>query len=268
MRSWLPVIFLCTALFTGYAAKAQVISKAWAEQDVPAKIRGNWALPDCNTYDEALIITRHFYLKSDKDGSQFWRLDVANKQKDYWVMPIEGVKRPVQLQADGVLKIGLLTGQNPEKWPRSWDGLTMDGHREYMGCVEIPAILPDPLVRVMQHIDEIESMCHESLTPSCTKLLFDIADENKNGKISLREMKSAAAMLASMAALAENNTVSRDALDKAVYQSLRETDRIAAKLGDREMTYKDFSGFLAKADSVPLREALMSVNKVIPGFKE
>src|SRR5277367_3730774 len=107
MKSWfrhLPVILLCCVLFTGYAAKAQ------AEEDVPAKIRGNWALPDCKSYDEALIITRHFYLKSDKDGSQLWRLDAARQQKDYWVMPIEGVKRPVQVQADGVLKIALLTG--------------------------------------------------------------------------------------------------------------------------------------------------------------
>ena len=267
MKKWLPVIFLCTALFTGYAAKAQVISKAWAEQDVPAKICGNWALPDCKSYEEALIITRHFYLKSDKNGSQLWRLESIARQKDYWVMPIEGVKRPVQVQADGVLKVGLLTGSNPKNWPQSWDSLSMDGHREYMGCVEIPAILPDPLVRVMQHIDEIEAACHASLTTSCTKLLFDIADENKNGKISLREMKDAAAMLASLAALARNNTVSRDALDKAVYQSMRETDRIAKLMPNgRELTYEDFSGVLAKADSAPLHEALMSVSKIVPGF--
>jgi hypothetical protein len=185
-------------------------------------------------------------------------------------MPIEGVQRPVQVQADGVLKVGLLTVKNPAKWPKNWDGLTMDGHREYMGCVEIPAILPDPLVRVMKHMDDIEAACHESLTPSCTKLLFDIADENKNGKISLREMKSAAAMLASMAALAKNNTVSRNDLDKIVYQSMRETDRIAAKLmpNGREMTYADFSGFLTKADSVLLHVALTQVGTIIPGFKE
>jgi len=182
-------------------------------------------------------------------------------------MPVEGEKHPVRLEADGVLKIGLLTGKPPKNWPKSWDNLTMDGHREYMGCAEIPAILPDPLVRVMQHIDEIDEACHTGLSSTCTKLLFDIADENKNGKISLKEMKTAAAMLADMAALAKNNTVSRDALDKAVYQALRETDRIAAKLGGREMIYTDFTDFLAKADSAPLREALKNVSAVVPGLR-
>jgi len=261
MKKWLSFIFLCIALSTGYAAKAQ------AEQEVPAKIRGNWALPDCNAYEEGVIITRHFYLRSDKDGSQLWPIAPAAKQKDYWVMPVEGVKRPVQVQADGVLNIGLMPAEFTGKWPKSWDSLQMDGHREYMGCAEIPAIIPDPLVRVMQHIDEIDTACHASLSQKCTKLLFAIADENKNGKISLKEMKTAAAMLADIAALAKNNTVTRDALDKAVYQALRETDRISAKLGGREMSYKDFISFLKKADSAQLREALKNVGTVVPGFK-
>ena len=151
MKKWLPVIFLCTALSTGYAIKAQS-SKVVSEQEVPAKIRGNWALPDCNAYEEALIITRHYYLRSDKDGSRFWTLSASSKQKDYWVMPIEGQKRPVRLEADGVLKIGLLAPESKKQWPKNWDSLHMDGHREYMGCVEIPAVLPDPLVRVMKHM--------------------------------------------------------------------------------------------------------------------
>jgi hypothetical protein len=260
MKKWLSVIFFCLALFTGYGSKAQA-------EDVPAKIRGNWALPDCKSYDEAVIITRNYYLRSDKAGSQFWPLTLASKQKDYWVMPIEGEKRPVRLEADGVLKIGLLSPESTKKWPRNWDSLQMDGRREYMGCVEIPAIIPDPLVRVMQHIDDIKAACSTSLSSQCTKLLFKIADENKNGKISLKEMKTAAAMLADMSALASHNTVTRDALDKAVYQALRETDRIAAKLGGREMNYDDFRGFLAKADSAPLREVLKNVGVIVPGFR-
>ena len=267
MNSWvrhLPIILICTALFTGYAAKAQ------AQEDIPAKIRGNWALPDCRSYDEALIITRHFYLRSDKAGSRFWPLEASCKQKDYWVMSIEGEKHPIRVEADGVLKIGLLTGKPPKKWPKNWDSLMMDGRREYTGCVEVPAILPDPLVRAMKHIDEIEAACHDDLSASCTKLLFDIADENKNGKISVKEMKAAAIMLASMAALIENNTVSRETLDKTIYHSLREADRLAAQFmpKGREMTYKDFSGFLIKSDSIPLHEALLGVSALIPGFAE
>ncbi len=277
MKSWLrylPIIVLCTALFTGYADKAQAskggAAKAGTEEDIPAKIRGDWALPDCKSYDEAIIITRHFYLRSDKDGSQFWPLESVQKQKDYWVMPIEGEKHPVRVEADGVLKIGLLTGKPPEKWPKSWDALQMDGRREYTGCAEVPAILPDPLVRVMKHIDEIEEACNADLSPTCTKLLFDIADENKNGKISVREMKTAAAMLVSIAALVENNTVSRSTLDKAVYQSMRETDRIAARVTPKgkELSYKDFTGFLKKSDSILLRDTLMGIGTLIPGFKE
>jgi len=56
----------------------------------------------------------------------------------------------------------------------------------------------------MHHIDDIASACHASLTPACSKLLFDIADENKNGKISPKELKNAATMLASLAAVAKD----------------------------------------------------------------
>lgn len=226
-------------------------------------------MPDCGRYDEALIITRHYYLQSDKNGSQFWPLSSIVKRKDYWVMPIEGQERPVMVTADGVLKIGL-PDKTPARWPRRWDKISMDGHREYTGCSDIPAILPDPLVQVMQHIDDIAAACHTSLSSSaCTKLLFKIADENKNHKISLSEMKNAAAMLASMAVLAENHTASHEAMDKAVYQAMRETDQIAARasMSGREMSYADFKGFVAKANSTLLNEALKNISAIVPGFE-
>lgn len=261
---WQRCLFLVLLLTVFFC-----VARAQAEE-VPKKIRGNWALPDCKSYDEALIITHHFYLRSDKDGSQLWLLSASDKHGDYWVMPVEGEKHPVQVTADGVLKIGLTDGATPKKWPKGWDRLQMDGHREYMGCVEIPAIIPDPLVRAMAHIDEVEKACHSSLSDSCKQLLFSIADENKNKKISLSEMKTAASMLASIAVLAKDHTANREALDKAVYQSLQETDKNAARLmpDGREMSYKDFSDFVAKADSAPLRDALADIGKIIPGFKD
>ena len=267
MEKWLPVILICTALFTGYAPKAQA-AKSVTEQEVPVKIRGNWAMPDCGNYEEALIITRHYYLRADKNGSQFWFLPVTSKQKDYWVISIEGQKRPVRVEADGVLKIGL-PDTPPKKWPAQWDHLGIDGHREYMGCAEIPAILPNPLVRVMEHIDDIAATCRTSLSSACTKLLFDTADENKNHKISLREMKNAATMLASLSVLTENHSVSRTMMDKAVYRALHETDRIATRINasGHEMSYDDFNGFLKKADSPLLQQALKNVSVIVPGFR-
>lgn len=266
MKSRLLVIFLCSALFTAYGAKAQV-SKAWAAEAIPAKIRGNWALPDCRAYEEGLIITKHFYLKSDKDSSRFWPIDSVAKHKDYWILRIEGKERPARIEADGVLKIANLPGPAPQKWPRTWDALGIDSRHEYMGCADIPAILPDPLVRVMQHIDEIESACHDSLSAACAQTLFNAADTNKNKKISPGELKKAGAMLASIAALIENNTVSRDVMDKAIYQSMRESDRINAQRGNKDLTARDFDGFLGRTDSKPLLDALMSVGTLIPGLK-
>lgn len=265
MKKWLLVILICSALFTGYAGKAQA-SKSVSEQEVPTKIRGNWALPDCGNTEEGVIITRHFYLQSNKDGSQLWPLTPVSARKDYWLMPVEGVTRPVRLENDGVLKIGIFD-RSPKNWPARWDKIRADDHREYMGCAEIPAIVPDPLVRVMKHMDDIESACHASLSSTCTRLLFKIADTNKNGKISREEMKDAAMMLASLAALAPNHTANRDTIDRAVYDSMRETDRVYARLGGREMRYEDFNGFVMKADSVQLRAALKNVGMIVPGFR-
>jgi len=262
---YLPIVLLCTALFTGYGAKAQDVFKP-GKSAVPGRMLGNWALPDCRAYDEALMITRHFYLKSNKDGSQFWPISVLMKKKDYTLLSVEGAPHPARIENDGVLKIGT-PDQPVQKWPKTWAALPMDSKREYMGCADIPAILPDPLVRVMVQIDAIESACHATLSKKCTQLLFDIADDNKNRKISLNEMKMAGAMLTGVSILIENHSATRNTLDKAFYESFRESDRIFKTMSPEgnELSYRDFSGFL-QTDSVLLKKTLTNIGTVFPPF--
>ncbi len=268
MKFWLRhllIILLCTALFTGFAAKAQ----ASKERDMPRRMRGYWAMPDCGTYSQALIITRHFYLQTGHKGSQLRPIGPIAKRKDYWVIPVAGVVRPVKVTADGQLTIGILAGPNPARWPHRWRDLLLNDRQEYMACAEIPTILPPPLVSAMKHIDRIDDACRADMGSACRHALFDTADKNKNGKISPQEMESAAVDLGGVALLAKHRVVSGPMLDQANDDDMRAADRLAKRFmpNGRGMSYAEFSGFVAKAQSQRLDDALADIGTLIQGFR-
>lgn len=76
-------------------------------------------------------------------------------------------------------------------------------------------------------------------------------------------------MLAGISILIKDHHVSRHDLDKILYQSLQEGDRIAAILMPKgqELSYQDFSGLLEKAPSAPLNKALKDIGILFPGFR-
>ncbi len=235
---------------------------------MPPRMRGYWALPDCGSYSKALIITRHFYLQTDRQGSQFRFIAPIAKRKDYWVMPVAGVVRPVKVTADGQLTIGIPAGQNPARWPHRWRDLMLNDRQEYMACAEIPEILPPPLVSAMKHIDGIDAACHADMTSTCTHALFDAADQNKDGKISGQEMESAAVDLGSMALLVKNHIASGQMLDQANHDSVQEAERLARRfMPNGGMSYADFNGFVQKAQSRGLTAALEDIGTLIPGLR-
>ncbi len=217
-----------------------------------------------------MMISRRFALQSTAAGSRFWPVLVFARKKDYLVLETEGWKRPARLEEDGILKIGVLSGKAPEKWPQGWDSLKLDGRREYMRCADVPALLPDPLARVMLRIDGIGEACGADLSEGCARLLFKTADDDKNGKISIMEMKMAGAMLSGVAALVRGSEVSRSALDKTLYESVREGERIAESMLQvkDELGPSDFSGFLPGTNSALLRNALADVGVLFPAFME
>ncbi len=241
---------------------------------MPARMQGDWAMPDCRSYNKALVITRRFYLQTDNENTQFRPIAPLAAKKDYWLIPVAGVVRPVKVTADGQLTIGILVGGildggNPVRWPQRWKGLTLNDRQEYMACAITPTILQPPLVRVMKHIGRIAAVCHANMTADCEHLLFGIADENHDGKISPQEMQSAAVMLGDMALLVKKRTVGNAALARADKTNAREAGRLAKRFMPKGggMTYADFQRFVEKAQSERLDAALRAIAMLIPGFR-
>ncbi|MBU6475914.1 MAG: hypothetical protein KGQ70_08090, partial [Alphaproteobacteria bacterium] len=209
-------------------------------------------------------------LQTGHENSLFRPIAPAGQKTDYSLVPVAGVVRPVNVSADGQLTIGIVDGPNPAPWPRAWSGLMLNDRQEYMACATVPSILPPPLVRAMKHIDRVAAACHAAgMTSACAHLLFDIADENHDGKISRQEMKSAAAMLGGMALLVKNSAVSRAALGSEERADEREAGRLARRFmpDGGGMTYADFSGFAARAQSGRLDSALAGIGALIHGFR-
>jgi len=254
------------ALFTGIAAKAQ------AEVSIPAALQGNWASPDCGNYTEGVILTRGFYLKSTEGETAFGPVSLAGGGRDYKALNIAGNVHPVMRTEDSLLKIGNLEGFAPDVWPKTWDELALDGRNEYTGCPEAPAVIPVPLIHVMGFIDEMKKSCAVSVTQACRKLLFSIADSNKNKKISPAEIKKLGAMLFVFAPLAGGGSISTPDLEAAYKAGMDEGEKAADALlsaydgnhsGDLdEKELRDISPALTGG----VRDALTRLSALLPPF--
>jgi len=241
------ILVFCLALFTVCGAKAQ-------EPDIPVKMQGVWAAPDCKNVDEALILASGYGFRTDGAANTLWPLPPVTQKRDYWLMQMNGEQNPVRLEADGVLKI--ISMPKPEKgWPSKWSALHTDEAQEYMGCAETPALLPEPLVRAMKHIDALAAACTGGT--GCAENFFKAADENHDGKVSLRELRNAAISLAEITKLT-HGTASRDALDKSTFVALREADALS---GGRSLTAEDFS----RLSSPFLEQTLAEIKYFITG---
>ena len=129
--------FLIAFLCSWNSAKAQ---------EIPSEIQGNWASPDCGRYSEGLILSRHFYLKSTKKDMTLLPAQKDGKRADYLILSLGGDKRPIRLEDDGILKIGIY---GDKKDAKNWDDLQLDSRMEYTACPEAPSIVPKLMARLM-----------------------------------------------------------------------------------------------------------------------
>ncbi|HYD18155.1 MAG TPA: hypothetical protein VEF76_06730 [Patescibacteria group bacterium] len=259
-------IFLIAALFSGIPSAAQ------ASEPVPEKIQRNWAAPDCGKYDEALVLSRFFYFRSTKKDMTLLPAALEGKQGDYWQLELGNDLAPVKLEEDGVLKIGIIAAGS--KKSQKWDGLTLDSTEEYMGCVTPPKLLPKQMIRLMRYIDRIKLQCTVSVTNECAGVLFKLADEDSDKKVTKKEIQRAVAATIIFAELAERQTVS----DKDSVALIKKSQADGGSIADELIaTYdKDKSKSLDynelmedfHAPSLPIvKVTLNKAGALLPSFK-
>ncbi|MEZ0260988.1 MAG: hypothetical protein ACAH80_08260 [Alphaproteobacteria bacterium] len=259
-------IFLIAAICSLNGGKAQGAS------EIPEKIQRNWALPDCGRNEEAVILSKHFYLKFTKADMALLPAALEGEKSDYWMLDLDGADVPARLEEDGVLTIG--TSAKGASQKSKWDDLKLDSTAEYTGCVTTPKIVPKVLERLMRYIDRIKEQCTVSVTNECAGVLFKLADADNNNKLSDKEIRKGVASAMLFAELAEKETLTKKEGETVVKNSATPGGQIAEALlatyDANKSKNLDYNEILAdfKAPSLPVvKETLLKAGNILPSFK-
>lgn len=265
------LFFLIALCFSWNTAKAQELAA------LPDKIRGNWALPDCGSYDEALVFSRYFYLRSTLDSQSLLPAGLERQAEDYAILSLKDQKAPVQFESDGILTLGVLErppARRTRHWPQSWENLSLDQSIEYTACTEPPSIVPPSMQRLMRYIDRIKNNCTLSVQNDCTRVLFKFVDDDNSNTITKQEIKQSIVSLALLAELASGNILSLEDGRKAIDRAKSRGDDIADTLMTHYDTNKsndlDYNELVADVPlpALPLvAEWLNKVGNLMPAFR-
>lgn len=265
------LFFLIALCFSWNTAKAQELAA------LPDQIQGNWALPDCGTYDEALVFSRYFYLRSLPGSQTLFPAGLERQAADYAILSLKDQKAPVQFENDGILTLALLErppSRRVRNWPKDWEKLPIDQTIEYTACTEAPSIVPQNLRRLMRYIDRIQAECTVSLSNDCTRVVFKYADLDNDNQIDQPEMQKGLAVLAMLAELAGGSPVtaaqSGSAVDAAHAQEAHIIDVLIALYDTDQSRTLDYNEIVADIalPAMPLIPAMLDkIGAILPAFK-
>lgn len=230
------VYFLIALCFSGNMAKAQELTQ------VPAQIQGNWALPDCGFYDEALLFTRYFYLKSTREGISLRPAGLERQAEDYMILSLDGTVAPAQTENDGILSLATLEklpAKRTRNWPRLWEKLPVEQTLQYAACDHVPDVVPANMARLMRYADRLREACSITGDQNCARVIFKFADNDNNQKVGMPEIISATHSLMIFAELgAAKKPLGKDDLQKIKNRAAQEGAKIADDLLARYDTNK------------------------------
>jgi|GEM_PF-1392249 len=265
------LFFLIVLSFSWNTAKAQELDA------LPAKIQGNWALPDCGIYDEALVFSRYFYLRSTKDTQTLLPAGMERDSGDYTILSLKDQKAPVQLENDGILTMAVLSeppARRVRNWPTKWEKLPIDQTVEYTACTEPPSLIPQSMLRLMRYIDRVRDQCTMSITNDCARVMFKFADDDSNQKITRTEIKTSLVSMMLFAELSQSGTLSVEDGRKAIDRAKLESDSIADKLFTQydqnksgALDYNELMENFTAPDAPIIREILEKSGNLLPAMK-
>ena len=259
-------IFLIAALYSWNIQKAQ------ASEEVPKKIQRNWAAPDCGNFDTAVILSRYFYLRSTEDDITLMPASVRNQQKDFVVLDLAGTDTPARLENDAILKMGSFAKDSPRRG--KWEDLKLEDAEEFTGCLDAPKIVPKVLQRFMRYVDRIKEQCTVSVTNECAGVLFKLADENGDKKISAAEIRRTVSSAVLFAELAASQTLSSADAKKLINATKGDAQQLADALlaqydrnGSKTLDYNELMADFHAPDMPIVKQTLEKAGTLLPSFK-
>lgn len=263
--------FLIALCFSGNMAKAQELAA------LPDKIQGNWALPDCGIYDEALLFTRHFYLKSSSGGLSLEPAGLERESDDYLILSLGSTVAPVQVENDGIMTLGILEkppAKRTRNWPRLWEKLPHDQSVEYTSCTEAPTVVPKNMARLMRFVDRLREACAVTDSKDCARVAFKLADSDNNKRLGQGEILAATESLMLFAEMGAKQQLSAEEIKAIKTRAAEEGHAIAADLLARydadksgNLDYNEIvENFTAPALPV-IREMAEKASNLLPSLK-
>jgi len=265
------LFFLIALCFNWNTAKAQEPAA------LPDQIQGNWALPDCGTYDEALVFSRYFYLRSLADTQTLLPARLERQAENYAILSLKDQKAPVRFENDGILTMAMLEtapARRVRNWPRDWEKLPIDQTVEYTACTDAPTLVPQSLQRLMRYIDRIQAACTVSLTNNCTRVLFKYADTNNNNKLERTELQKGLDHLAFLSVLASGVPVTVEEGRQSIDAIRTEEAGIVKTLmdtydtdGSGDLDYNEIVADVAVPPLPMVPSMLDKIGALLPAFK-
>lgn len=263
------VYFLIALTCSGNIAKAQELTA------VPDQIQGNWALPNCGIYEEALLFTRYFYLKSSGAGLSLRSAGMRQEAGDYMILSLAGSAAPVQVGDDRILSLALLQ-QAPAKriryWPQMWEKLPHGETLKYQSCKKPSNWVPANMLRLMRYADRLREACSITSDRNCARVIFKFADSDNDKKIGLPEIVSATHSLMLFAELAAaQGPTGADDLKKIKDRAAMEGGKIADDLLARydtnksgDLDYNETMGDVTPPMMPIMREMMEKASALMP----
>lgn len=260
--------FLLIALsFSGNGAKAQELDA------IPAKIQQNWGFPDCGRFDHALVFTKNFYLRASKKELTLLPYEIASGSKDYRLIRQGGESLPVRIENDGILKIGIPAEKSSRK-PDGWEGFTLDRTLEYAACPEMPKIVPKAMTRLFRYLDRIQEQCTVSINNDCARVIFKLADDNSDKKLTSAEIKKATLSALIFAELGVQSTLGEKDMKKVADRAKEEGQKISDDLLSRfdanksgDLDYNELTNDFSAPKLPIIKEMLKKSGNLLPVFQ-
>lgn len=177
--------FLLCLLFCGPQNAADAAENI--TQALPKEMRGLWAVPDCRAPERYVYHSKSHVLYLTDDDAMLQPIRLKGSGPDYQILETDGKQHPFLLHNDGILEVGILAEGVPLVKSDSWSNLPIDQRREFLRCEdETPA--PHMIsVLALQVLDHLEESCKTEISKSCAQTLFNLADYDNNGEISVEE---------------------------------------------------------------------------------
>lgn len=146
---------------------------------------------------------------------------------------------------------------------------------DYTPCTTLPKLIPKTTHRLIRYLDRVKEQCVLSVKNDCARVMFKLADENNNRKLTPAEFKKAAAAAVLFGRLAKAKTLTRADMKTLASETRSEIDKLTSdfftlydKNKSKDLDYNELvSNDFTAPPSPLLKVTLEEIGIFIPAFK-